>query len=68
MPLTIWRIEEIETMIQVKTVHNDEDDEVKEVDDRGWGWWMVLPVVALSLIVYQISSAAMTSVFDEKEE
>lgn len=38
-----------------------------ETEDRGWGW-MIIPVVALGLIVYQIGTASMTSVFDEEEE
>ena len=44
-----------------------EHDAKSETDDRGWGW-MIIPVVALGLIVYQIGTAAMTSVFDEEEE
>jgi hypothetical protein len=38
-----------------------------ETEDTGWGWW-IIPVVALGLIVYQIGTAAMTSVFDEEDE
>lgn len=52
-------------MNQFVPVHDDED-EVK-TEDR-WCWWMVLPVVALGLIVYQIGTGAMTSVFDESED
>ena len=49
------------------TVHDDEEGEVKAGNDRGLGWWMVLPVVVLGMLVYQIAHAAMTSVFDEGE-
>jgi len=48
------------------TALNDEEGEAKTED--GWGWWMVLLVVALGLIVFQIADAAMTSVFDEEDE
>ena len=51
-------------MNQFHKDHDDEDDEAKTED--GWGWWMVLPIVA-GLIVYQIADAAMTSVFDEDD-
>lgn len=53
-------------MNQIPPIHDDED-EVK-TEDRGFGWWMILPVMAFGLIVYQIADAAMTSVFDEEEE
>jgi len=52
-------------MNQIRPVHDDED-EIK-TEDRGWGWWTILPVVALGIIVFQIADAAMTSVFDEEE-
>jgi len=52
-------------MKRIETVHDDEEDEVKSED--GWGWWMVLPVVALGLLVYQIVDAANSSVFDEED-
>ena len=50
-------------MNRTEEVHTDEEDELKA--ENGWGWWMILPVVALGLIVFQIADAAMTSVFDE---
>jgi hypothetical protein len=40
---------------------------MNEENDKFWGWWMLVPVVALGLLAYQISVAAMTSVFDEDE-
>ena len=49
------------------TVHDDEEGEVKAGTDRGLVWWMVVPVVAVGLLVYQVAEAAMTSVFDEDE-
>ena len=52
-------------MNQIHPVHDDED-EVK-TEDRGFGWWMILPVVALGLLVYQIADESMNSVFDEDE-
>ena len=53
-------------MNQFHSVHDDEEIEVKE-EDRGLGWWMILPVLALGLLVYQIAEASMKSVFDEDE-
>lgn len=44
----------------------DDEDEVKA--ENGWDWWMVLSVVALGVIIWQISDAAMTSIFDEEDE
>ena len=55
-------------MYQFHEDHDDDDEEkLKAEDDRGWGWWMILPVVALGLLAYQVSEAAMTSIFDEDE-
>ena len=53
-------------MNHVHAVHDDEDDASK-TEDRGLGWWMLLPVVAMGILVYEIADAAMTSVFDEDE-
>jgi len=47
--------------------HEDHEDDKSKTEDRGFGWWMVLPVVALGLLAYQFSEAAMTSIFDEDE-
>jgi hypothetical protein len=40
---------------------------MNEENDKSWGWWMLVPVVVLGVLVYQIAVAAMTSVFDENE-
>ncbi|PHS08362.1 MAG: hypothetical protein COA78_12795 [Blastopirellula sp.] len=50
---------------RIETAYTDEEDEVKT--ENGWDWLMVLSVVALGLIVWQISEAAMPSVFDEED-
>jgi len=65
MPLTIWSIEGIDIMTRIEAVH-DEEEELK-TEDRGLGWWMLLPVMAVGLLVYQIADASMESVFDEDE-
>ncbi len=40
---------------------------MKEESDNSWGCWLLVPVVALGLLVYQVADAAMTSIFDEDE-
>ena len=52
-------------MNRIEAVHDDKEDELKT--ENGWGWWIVLPVVALGLIAYQLAEASMTSIFDEDE-
>jgi hypothetical protein len=53
-------------MNQFHEDHDDEEGEVK-TEDRVRGWWMLLPVVAVGVLIYQIGTGAMTSVFDENE-
>jgi hypothetical protein len=55
-------------MNRIEEVHAVEESQVQQEDDQGWDWLIVLPVLALGLLAYQISEAAMTSVFDEEEE
>jgi hypothetical protein len=43
-------------MNQFHEDHNDEEGEIK-TQGRGGGWWTVLPVVALAVLVYQIADA-----------
>ncbi len=52
-------------MNQIHSVHDDEEDKLK-TKDRSLDWWMLLPVVALGLLAYQVSEAAMTSIFEEE--
>ncbi len=41
---------------------NDEEKERSET------WWVLVPVVVLSLLAYQIYDASMSSIFDEGDE
>jgi hypothetical protein len=45
-----------------------DDEEELETEDQSLGFWMLLPVVALGLLVYHIADAAMTSVFEESKD
>ena len=41
---------------------------MKDENERFWGWWILVLVVALGLLAYQIAESAMISVFDETED
>jgi hypothetical protein len=66
MPLAIWSIEEIGIMNRINAIFDDEEE--LETEDQSLGFWMLLPVVALGLLVYHIADAAMTSVFEESKD